>query len=569
MLNKIRWTFRLLSIFVLVAGIYYWNKGPTIPGGSYLVMEISGQYSEARPGGFVQRLIQQGSFLSDITDPLRKARYDGRISGVIVRISDVTAGWAQANEIRSALGLVKARGKKVIAELEVELEPASIETWIASVADAVYVAPAAAPLLTGLQAKSMFFGGLWPKIDVGMQVEKIREYKSAGDEIGRESMSPAHREMLDSILDDMNKQFVGTLASSRNLAAAEVDGALQRGITNPAQLVSAGLANAVRSHEDVLAELGGGKTVETVSDDVYAGVRASSLGIGDGPVIAILHASGTINTGKSPPGGGSIGSRSVAQALRKAAADSNVRAIVLRVASPGGSPAASDEVWLAIRDAAKKKPVIASLGDVAASGGYYLASAADRIVASPGTLTGSIGVVFFKPDVSGLLARVGVHTETLQRGRYSRLLDLDKPLDESELALVRAQLDDVYKLFLDRVATGRKKKAEEIDRVGGGRVWTGQQAFERGLVDEIGTLDDAVRAAANAAGIHDADKVTLVHYPTGDGVADRLADAGAGFAHAMQPPVMTGIARVLGDSAALLALEPGVLAVADGVPSIE
>jgi protease IV len=569
MLKSIRWVFRFASLALLAVGIFYWLRGPSIADNSYLVIDLSGSYSEARPGGIVQRFIQQGSFLSDITDPLRKVRSDGRIAGVIVRIGDVTAGWAQAHEIRSALALVKARGKKVIAELEVELEPASVETWIASVADAVYVAPAAAPLLTGLQAKSMFVGGLWPKIDVGMQVEKLREYKSAGDELSRESMSPAQREMLDSILDDVNRQFVGTLASARSLGAAEIQAAIEQGITSPAALVAAGLANAVRSHEDVLTELGSGTPVTTISDELYSGVRASSLGIGGGPVIAIMHASGPIATGKTPPGGTSIGSRSMAQALRKAAADTKISAIVLRVASPGGSPAASDEVWLAIRDAAKKKPVIASLGDVAASGGYYLASAADRIVAAPGTLTGSIGVVFFKPDVSGLLARAGVRTETVQRGRYARLLDLDKPLDPAELALVRTQLDDIYGLFLDRVATGRKKKKDEVDRVGGGRVWTGQQAFERGLVDEIGTLEDAVRAAANAAGIHDTDKVTLIHYPTGDGLADRLGDAGVGLAQSMQPAVVTAIARVLGETGALLALDPGVLAVADGIPVIE
>jgi protease-4 len=569
MFKPIRWIFRLASLAVLASAIFYWMRGPAIADHSYLVIDISGSYSEARPGGIIQRLIQQGSFLSDITEPLRKVRYDGRIDGVVIRIGDVTGGWAQAHEIRSALGLVKARGKKVVAELEVELAPASVETWIASVADAVYVAPAAAPLLTGLQAKSVFFGGLWPKIDVGIQVEKLREYKSAGDELSRESMTPAHREMVDSILDDMSRQFMGTLASARNLSVPEIQAAIEHGITSPAHLVSAGLANAVRSHEEVISELGSGTPVATVSDEAYSGVRASSLGIGDGPSIAILHASGTISTGKSPPGGASIGSRSFSQALRRAAADEKMSAIVLRVASPGGSPAASDEVWLAVREAAKKKPVIASLGDVAASGGYYLASAADRIVASPGTLTGSIGVVFFKPDVSGLLARAGVRTETVHRGRYSRLLDLDKPLDDAELTLVRTQIEDIYGLFLERVATGRKKNKEEVDRIGGGRVWTGQQAFERGLVDEIGTLEDAVRAAANAAGIHDTDKVKLVHYPIGDSVADRFGEAGAGFAQSMQPAVVTAIARVLGDAGVLLSLDPGVAAVADGVPVIE
>jgi len=569
MRKSLRWLTRLVSIALLAAGAWYWFHGPTIAPGSYLVVELSGSFSEGRPGGLIPRLLQRGRTLGDLTDSLRKVRHDGRIAGVIVRIGGLSARWAQAEEIRNALALVKARGKRVIAELEVELAPAAIDTYIASAADTVYVAPAAAPLLTGLSAHAVFLGGVWPKIDVGMQVEQIREYKSAGEELSRESMSPAHREMLDSLLDDIQRLFLGVVAAARNLGAAELDAAIERGLSRPSQLVSAGIANAVRGHDEVLAELGSGKPVKTVTEEDYADVRPSSLGIADGPGIAIVHAVGTVNSGKSRPGGGSIGSRSLAQALAQAADDSAVKAIVLRVVSPGGSPAASDEIWLAVREAAKKKPVVASLGDVAASGGYYLASAADRIVAAPGTLTGSIGVVFFKPDVSALLGRAGVHTETLSRGRYARLFDLDKSLDDGELELVRTQLSEIYRLFLERVATGRKKKVEEIDRVGGGRVWTGRQAFERGLVDQIGTLDDAVHAAANAAGIHDSDKVRLIHYPRGESLAEQIAEAGAGVAASMQPLVITRVAETLGDSALMLTLDPGVLAVADGVPVIE
>jgi len=570
MLKKLRWALRLASFALVAAGAWYWLHGPTIAPGSYLVLDVAGSFSEARPGGLLTRILDRGRSLAGFFETLRKVRHDGRIAGVIVRIDRLDAGWAQAQEIRAALSVVKAAGKRVIAELEVELAPAAKEIYIASVADAVYVAPAAAPLLTGLAAHSVFLGGVWPNIDVQVQVEQIREYKSAGDELARESMSPAHREMLESILDDISAEFVRTVADARNLAAAEIDKAVARGIARPQQLVEAGLANAVRGATEVLVELGGGtNAVPTVTEEVYGNVRASSLGVGDGPVIAVVHASGAVTTGKSSPGGGSMGSRSIADALAAAAADKSVSAIVLRVASPGGSPAASDEIWLAVRAAATKKPVIASLGDVAASGGYYLASAADRIVAAPGTLTGSIGVVFFKPDFSALLSRVGIHTETLQRGRYARLLDLDKSLDAEELELVRAQLADIYRLFLERVATGRKKKVEDIDRVGGGRVWTGRQAFERGLVDELGTMDDAVRAAANAAGIHDSDKVELVHYPKGEGLADQLAEVGAHVAARMQPAAITRLADALGSSALELTLEPGVQAVAASVPVIE
>ncbi|HEY2773727.1 MAG TPA: signal peptide peptidase SppA [Candidatus Binatia bacterium] len=569
MMQLWKWIVRIATLASIAWAAWYWVHGPTIEQGSYLVLDLSGSFSEARPNGLVGRLFHQGHSLGEVTEALRKVRHDGRIAGVVARTGKLDCGWAQAEEIRSALAEVKAAGKRVVAELDVELAPASKEIFVASAADTVYVTPAAAPLLIGLSAHSVFLGGLWPKIDVAMQVEQVGEYKSAGDELARESMSPAQREMLDAILDDVSARFVRTVSSARNIAAADLQKAIDRGVSRPRQLVETGVANGVRSHQEVLVELGGKNAAPTVDEQVYSRVRAASLGIDDGPVVAIVHAVGTVQTGKSPPGGGSFGSDSIAAALAEAAGDKGVSAIVLRVASPGGSPAASDEIWLAIREAAKKKPVVASLGDVAASGGYYLASAADRIVAAPGTLTGSIGVVFFKPDVSALLSRIGVHTATLQRGRFSSMFDLDRSLDAEELSMVRSQIADVYQLFLERVATGRKKKVEEIDRIGAGRVWTGQQAFERGLVDEVGTMEDAVRAAANAAGIHDIDKVQLVHYPKGDTLVEQMAELGAGASAAMAPPLVTRIQALLGDSASLLTLEPGVAVVADSVPMID
>jgi protease-4 len=569
MLKLFRWMLRLAAITLAAAGAWYWFHGPSIPSHSYLVLDVSGAFSEAQPQGLLSRLLGRDRSISEVLEALRKVRHDGRIVGVIARIDRLEAGWAQAHEIRSALALVKAGGKKVIAELEVELAPASKEMLVASVADRVYVAPAAAPLLTGLKTHSVFFGGVWPKIDVTMQVEQIREYKTAGDEIARESMSPAQREMLDSILDDVRTHFTRTVSGARNLDPGELDKSIARGLTRPRQMVEAGLADAVRGHGEVLFELGSGFPVPTVPEEKYAGVTETSLGIGDGPTIAVVHVNGVIHRGHSRAGGSSAGSRTIAAALRQAATDSSVSAIVLRVNSPGGSPAASDEIWMAVRDAAKGKPVIASFSDVAASGGYYLASAADRIVSAPGTLTGSIGVVFFKPDVSALLARLGIHTESLTRGRYARLFDMDKRLDDDELQLVRAQLNDTYRLFLERVAEGRHKKPEDIDRVGGGRVWTGQQAFERGLVDEIGGFEDAVRAAANAAGIHDADKVHLAHFPKGENLADQLAEASGRVRAAMQPELVTALTSALGDSAMLLELEPGLQAVSPALVSID
>ncbi|HYB99725.1 MAG TPA: signal peptide peptidase SppA [Candidatus Limnocylindrales bacterium] len=569
--RRIKWGVRLLLLGSLAFSAWFWLAGPDIADDSYLDLDISGDYSEARPSGLLGRLVSQRRTLTDVLDSLKKVRYDGRIRGVVARVGSLDAGWAQTQEIRNALSLVKAEGKRVIALVEVEMAPANKELYLASVADKVYVAPATDALFNGLAAHFVFLGGVWPKVDLKMQVEQIREYKSAGDQLSRESMSEAHREMADALLDDAHSHLVQTLAAARNLTVAEVQALADRCPSRPHDLVTAGLADGVKSRGEILLDLGkDGKKAPVVDESDYEGVSLASLGIGDGPRIAVVHAAGAIQTGESPRGSANaMGSRSIAEAIEDAAEDESITAIVLRVASPGGSPSGSDEIWLQLREAAKAKPVIASLGDVAASGGYYIASAADRILASPGTITGSIGVVLFKPDVSGLLDRVGIHTETLSRGRYARLMDVDKSFDEEELTVVRRQMDGIYQLFLDRVAAGRKIDAAAVDKIGGGRVWTGQQALTRGLIDEIGGLNDAIRAAAAAAGIHDADKVRVVHYPKGGGLSERLMAGRAQAAQSLQPPLVQEITRRLGDLETVLALEPGVQAVLAGVPVIE
>jgi len=564
-----KWGFRLLVLAMFASSAWYWLRGPEIPGGSYLVLDASGSITEGRPADPFDRLLRRGRTITDITDALRKVRHDGRIRGVLVRLDSLEAGWAQAEEIRSALSLVKAQGKRVVAQVELELAPASRALYVASVADKVYVTPGSAPLFTGLAARAFFLGGVWPKLGIDMHVEKIREYKSAGDEIGRESMSDAQREMLNSLLDDLHAHLVRTIAGARNLTVQEVEAAIEAGPSQPDELVRAGLVDAVKSPDEILRELGGGKRATMVSERKYSEVTLSSLGLGSGPKIAVVHAAGAVQTGTSPPGSNAMGSRTIAKALADAASKKDIAAIVLRVASPGGSPAASDEVWLAVRDAAKEKPVFASLGDVAASGGYYMASAAQRIVAAPATMTGSIGVVFIKPDVTGLLEKAGIHTEAIQRGRFARMYDLDKPFDDEELARMRRQMDGTYALFLERVAEGRGKTTDEIDRVGGGRVWTGQQAFARGLVDELGTLVDTVRAAAHAAGIQDSEKLQIVHYPKGGLLAERLGTLAVHASASMQPPLLKPLADSLEEVGALLAIGPGIQAVAETIPSIE
>jgi protease-4 len=310
----------------------------------------------------------------------------------------------------------------------------------------------------------------------------------------------------------------------------------------------------------VRSELGDGTPVPLVTEEDYSKVSPGDLGLGGGSKIAVIHASGILVSGDSigrTVMGESVGSNTIVKAFKDATSDHDVKAIVFRIDSPGGSPYAADEIWKQIRAARAKKPVIASLGNVAASGGYYIAAAADHIVTDAMTLTGSIGVVMFKPNFAGLLDRFGISEDSLSRGRYSRLMDTTKGLDEQERTLIRTQMGGIYNMFLNRVAEGRGMKAADVDKIGGGRVWTGAQAVDLHLADEIGGFKQAVAKAAEAASIPDASSVELVFYPQPKGIMQQLADLGGTKLEAAIPPWLgSQVAQLIEAST----LQPGIYA---------
>lgn len=566
---KRKWLLLFLVVLAVVVIGRVRSRGPTIQPGSFLLVELEGQYVEGPPQPLLERILEEHKSFFELMGSLRKAAVDQRIAGVIVRVGPVDAGWAQARDIREALKAIRNGGKRVIAFIDNEGVAANLGYYIASVANSVYLPPGASTMLNGLSAHFLFLGGLWEKMDVAMEVQQIREYKTFGDTISRREMSPAHREMANWLLDDLNDEFVAAIADGRRIGAPEVLSTIDTCPASAAEYLEAGLADRVAFFDEVLTEIGGGTRAHVVRENVYQRVPSASLGLsGDGKV-AVIHAVGNIVGGDDPRRsvvGGAVGSRSLARAFRQAAEDPSIKAIVFRVDSPGGSASASDQVWHAARAAREKKPVIASLGNVAASGGYYMAVGADKIVAEAGTLTGSIGVVLLKPDISGLLTRFGIGSDALGRGRYSRVLDLTKPMDKAELALIKTQMDGVYRRFLDRVAEGRKMTIEEIDAIGGGRVWTGRQAKQRGLVDEIGGLQAAIRMAAEQGRIENPDRATIVHLPKPrNAIAQLLASYGVGATTAL-PAV---VREVLDPALEVYStLEPGVHTLAGGLVEI-
>jgi protease-4 len=536
-------------------------KGPKVPEGAYLVLDVGGTYVEAPPQDLLGRVLAgQEHTLMDVLTSIRKARVDSRIKGVIVRIAAIDAGWAKVEDIRDALTEFKKSGKPLLALLQQEVSGSNHEYYLASVCDRIYLPPSATAPLNGLAAHFTFLGGIWEKLDIEMTVEKIAEYKSFGDMIANKEMTPAHREMANSLLDSLNDHFVSTIAEARGLQPEAVRSLIDECPVRPAQFVDAHLADGSKYLEDLHDEIGGDETPLVQSND-YEHVSPESLHLDSGPRIAVVYAVGGIVTGKSGSSvrGELLGSDTVSESLAEAAADDDIKAIVFRIDSPGGSALASDLVWRATQAAQKKKPVIVSMSDVAGSGGYYIAAGAARIVAQPTTLTGSIGVVFARPNAKGLLNRLGIHTETIKRGRFAAIDDLSSPVDSQERAKLVDEMNHVYAVFVDRVAQGRKLTAEQVNDIGRGRVWTGLQAKENGLVDVLGGFQAAVQEAKLAAGIDATAEVELIFYPKPKHLLARLRELLETRGAASLPPVLRQLASALalpfGDSS-ILALMP-------------
>lgn len=496
--------------------------------GSYLLLDVHGELPE-RPASrvFGRVLGEDVMSLLEMVALIDAAAKDTRVAGMVARIRSLDVGWAKGQEIRDALLAFRRAGKPLVAYLEREIADGILEYYIASAAEKVYVAPAVSAPLTGLVAHYTFLGGLWEKLDIEMDVEQVGRYKSAGDMIARKSMSPHLREMAESLLDNIFEQSIAGIAEGRRLEPGAVQEAIDAAPATVEELGARGLTDGARFLDELRTELVGPKRRFVPASQYRKAVDLFPTGRAKRK-IAIVYGLGPIHVGAGRGGvvdGRTMGSDSIARALAKAAASRETAAIVFRIDSPGGSALASDLIWRATRKARNKKPVVASLSDVAASGGYYAAAGATKIIAQPGSVTGSIGVVVARPNVRGLLGRLGIATETLARGRHARLMSPTEPLSVETRRRVLETMNFVYDLFVRRVAEGRGLSPENVDALGQGRVWTGAQAYQNGLVDELGGLEAAISTAKREAGIPSSEEVGLVIYPEPEGLFRQLADA--------------------------------------------
>jgi protease-4 len=518
-----------LLIAIAFAAARHFLFGHHVPEGSVVLVEIEGDYPEHAPDGVVSWLASSKQLsLLDLLLLLRDLREDDRVTGVVLRVRSLGVGWAKAQEIRDALLAFRDAGKPLYAYLEQEFASSTLEYYVASAAPQVYLPPGAAAPVSGIVGQYFFLGGVWDKLDIDMQVEKIREYKTAGDMIANREMSPQHREMADWILDSVYEQLVGGIATGRALDADIVREAIDASPTTAAELEARGLTDGVKFLADLRTELvGEGEDEDFLSADDYRAAGPKPPAKKPEHEIAVVYGVGTVTTGESEDpavGGTSMGAETLAKSFDDAANDEDAKAIVFRIDSPGGSALASDLIWNAVRKAKQKKPVIVSMSDVAGSGGYYVAAGASRIVAQPGTLTGSIGVVLSKPNIRGFLHMLGINSTTLSRGRLAEIASVTDSFTADERQRVVDAMNSVYDLFVQRVSEGRSLTPQQVDAIGGGRVFTGEQARQRGLVDELGGFLSAIDAAKAAADIPTSEKVRLIFYPRHKPLAERLLE---------------------------------------------
>ena len=529
-MRKIRSLIILLIVFFGVYVVTRLFTGATpieIASGSTLVIEVGGDYVEAPDASPLARLAGDTTrpFI-DLLSIFSLAERDDRIGTVVLRIQPVGLGWGKADEIRDAIGRLREKGIHTAAHLEIQNFSANKELFIASAADEIFLAPGSAVPLVGMAAEYFFLGGFWEKLGVEFEVARAGRYKSAVEIFSERTMSEASREMANSLLDDTYDRFVEALASGRHMTKSAVLEAIDTGSVRNHRLEALGLIDGEMHLDQLLDRFG----EDVVSHAEYSTVEPESLGFEARAEFALIYGTGTVVQGGS---GGSafrpaatFASETLSQAILEAAEDPNIDAIVLRIDSPGGSALASELIWRAIaRARAMGTPVIASFSDVAASGGYYVASGADVIVSDPGTLTGSIGVFALRPVIGGLLEKLEIGIDAITRGKNADFLLSTQKMSPAAFDRLQTSVLDTYQLFLKRVADGRGLSIEEVDKIAQGRVWTGRQALEIGLVDELGGLYTAVRRAKQEVGLAPTDDVYLIPFPKPRSLSVQLREA--------------------------------------------
>jgi protease-4 len=484
---------------------------------NFLELRLSGQIVEenTRAGIFGKKK----PTVMDLLNEIGRAKEDESIKGMILRIDPLDMGLAKTQEIREAILDFKESGKSVIAYME---SGGNKEYYIATTADKIAMMPTGYLMFTGLEAEVTFIKGTLDKLGIVADLEHIGDYKSASDLLTRDKMSDAHREVVNSLLNDMYDQITKDVAFQKGWTPEEVKSKIDQGPFTASEAYKANLVDTLIFYDQIddLVKQVVGKKPHRINDKRYAGRTYYKYSWAIPPKVAVIFATGSILEGESGNNfllGDIMGSETIANAIRSAREDKTVKAIIFRVDSRGGSGMASDVILREIIRTKGKKPFIVSMSDVAGSGGYWISCAADTIVSLPGTYTGSIGVISGKFSFQSLYEKIGFTKEVVKRGSHADFFTTTRQFTDEEREVVKRQIKEFYDEFVKRVSEGRKMSYEQVDAVGRGRVWTGKQAKENGLVDELGGLNLALAIAKEKAGIPQDAEVEILSLPKGRG----------------------------------------------------
>ncbi|MBZ5581150.1 MAG: signal peptide peptidase SppA [Acidobacteriia bacterium] len=508
----------IVVVLFLFALVRFQSKPPEIADHSVLVVRLHGDIPEKPPVELPAIFgdINPGVTVAGVWSSLRKAAADSHIKAVVLEPEGLSAGWGKLDELRADVEAFRKSGKPVFAYLRA---PGGREYYAALAAERIYLGPQEPVMLKGLRAETMYFKGTLDKLGVSVGVEHAGKYKDFGDMFTRKDMSPETRDVLNSVVDGVYGNLVARIAAARKKSPEEVRAIIDRGPFTASQALQGGLVDRLRFEDQMWGELQerlGGVSVKKVAIGAYMKVPMSAVGLQGRSRIALVIGEGDIVRGQPNDDGAgesSLTSYGFDKILNRVANDSGIKAAVVRIDSPGGEVTASDEIWRQMNLLSKKKPTVISMSDVAASGGYYMAMTGDPVVAYPQTLTGSIGVVFGKPDLHGLYDKLGVTKDAVQRGQHADIDSDYTPLSPDERDLLRRGIDESYRDFVSKVAAARHRPFGEIEPVAQGRVWLGSQAQAHGLVDQLGGLDAAIDLVKKRANIPAGERVTVEVYP--------------------------------------------------------
>ena len=530
--NRFILTFTVALLTTLLTAFAQDTEKP--PTNQFVEISISGALSEVKPT-FALGTVPTTP-LNNILKSIDKIEENKRIIGVIIRIGGIDTGWGKLQEIRNRLINLRQNGKMVISYLD---SANNAEYLLATATEQIILAPAGTIGLTGLRAEVIFYKGILDKFDIKADLFAIGDYKSAIEPYTRKNMSEAQRQAMTSILDNLHQQQVDMIAAGReHINAERAIELINQGPFTANEAHEVGLVDSLSYYDQLITSLESNHDSKTEFIPNYGkkAVTQPDLGTFTGlmkfismftkpttqskkhntPKIALIYATGPImpNHPQIPFGiGEGITPHRIIDALQTARKDESVRAIVIRVDSPGGSALASDLIWHEVKQAQEQKPTIVSMSDVAASGGYYISAAATEIVAQPGTITGSIGVLGGKLNLKGIYNKVGLTKDIITRGKNADIYSDYSNFSQSERQKIEKMLHKVYDDFVNKVAEGRQKTYDEIHQIAQGRVWTGQQAKELGLIDWLGGLDTALAIAKKHVSISHDEPIEIITLP--------------------------------------------------------